>query len=93
MRGDTKQKKKKRRTAMNHLQVWNAIDSLAKAKGYSVSGLAKASGLDATTFNKSKRLSLYGQERWPTTYSLSKILNATNTSFSEFAKYMESFDE
>ena len=62
---------------MNHLQMWNAIDSLAKTKGYSVSGLAKASGLDATTFNKSKRLSLYGQERWPTTYSLSKILNAS----------------
>lgn len=74
---------------MNHAQIWNAIDTLAKEKGYSVSGLARASGLDATTFNKSKRLSTYGQERWPTTYSISKILNSTNTSFSEFAKYAE----
>lgn len=74
---------------MNHSQIWGAIDSLAKAKGYSVSGLARMSGLDATTFNKSKRFSTYGQERWPTTYSISKILNSTNTSFSEFAKYAE----
>lgn len=78
---------------MNHMQMWDAIDSFAKSKGTTASGLAKMSGLNPTTFNKSKRLSLYGQERWPTTYSLSKILNATNTSFSEFAKYMELSEE
>ncbi len=74
---------------MNHTQIWNAIDTLAKEKGYSVSGLARVSGLDATTFNKSKRFSTYGQERWPTTYSISKILNSTKTTFSEFAKYAD----
>ncbi|MCQ2574786.1 MAG: hypothetical protein MJ156_01620 [Alphaproteobacteria bacterium] len=74
---------------MNHVQIWNAIDSFAKDRGYSVSGLAKASGLDPTTFNKSKRLSVYGQERWPSTNSISKILAATNTSFADFVKYVE----
>lgn len=73
---------------MNHLQMWSAIDSFAKAKGTTASGLARMSGLNPTTFNKSKRMTEYGQERWPSTQSLSKILNATNTSFSEFAKYI-----
>ena len=66
-----------------------AIDSFAKAKGTTASGLARMSGLNPTTFNKSKRMTEYGQERWPSTQSLSKILNATNTSFSEFAKYIQ----
>ena len=78
---------------MNHLQMWGAIDSFAKAKGTTASGLAKMSGLNPTTFNKSKRLTGYGQERWPSTQSLCKILNATKTSFSEFAKYIEEEDE
>jgi len=74
---------------MNHGQIWGAIDALAKDNGYSVSGLARAAGLDATTFNRSKRLSVYGQERWPSTGSISKILVTTNTSFADFAKYVE----
>jgi len=74
---------------MNHEQIWGAIDNFAKDKGLSVSGLAKISGLDATTFNISKRLSVYGQERWPSTNSISKILMATNTKFSDFVKYIK----
>ena len=78
---------------MNHIQIWNAIDGLAKSKGTTASGLAKMSGLNPTTFNKSKRLTGYGQERWLSTQSLSKILNATNTSFSEFAKFVEEAEQ
>lgn len=74
---------------MNHLQMWDAIDSFAKVKGTTASGLAKMSGLNPTTFNKSKRFTCYGQERWPSTQSISKILNATNTTFSDFAKFLE----
>ena len=40
---------------MKHEDVWRAIDTLAAENGLSASGLAKRSGLDATTFNPSKR--------------------------------------
>ena len=41
---------------MKYENVWDAVDKLAKKHGLSPSGLAKLAGLDATTFNKSKRL-------------------------------------
>jgi phage repressor protein C with HTH and peptisase S24 domain len=64
--------------------MWDAIDALAARNGLSTSGLAKRAGLDATTFNKSKRLSSAGHMRWPTTESLSRILDATRTPFHDF---------
>ncbi len=68
----------------SHTDIWAAIDRLAEANGLSASGLAKRAGLDATTFNKSKRIMLDGRERWPSTESLAKVLNATGTTFAEF---------
>ena len=68
----------------SHKQMWDAIDALASRNGLSTSGLAKRAGLDATTFNKSKRLSAAGHMRWPTTESLSRILEATRTPFQDF---------
>ncbi|MCZ8315929.1 helix-turn-helix transcriptional regulator [Phreatobacter sp.] len=68
----------------SHADIWAAIDRLAETNGLSASGLAKRAGLDATTFNKSKRVMLDGRERWPSTESLAKVLNATGTSFGEF---------
>ena len=38
-----------------HSAVWGAIDIVAKNKQMSRSGLARFCGLDATTFNVSKR--------------------------------------
>jgi len=73
---------------MNHYQIWNAIDLFAKSHGMSCSGLAKLSGLDPTTFNKSKRFSKYEQPRWPSTSSIAKILTATNSSPQDFFKYI-----
>lgn len=63
-----------------HDEVWTAIDGLATKNGLSPSGLARRSGLDPTTFNKSKRFAADGRPRWPSTESISKILRATNTS-------------
>jgi hypothetical protein len=40
---------------MTHDDVWSAIEKFATEHGMSCSGLAKCSGLDPTTFNKSKR--------------------------------------
>lgn len=68
----------------SHTDIWAAIDRLAEVNGLSASGLAKRAGLDATTFNKSKRVMLDGRERWPSTESVAKVLNATGTSFGEF---------
>jgi phage repressor protein C with HTH and peptisase S24 domain len=46
--------------------------------------LARRAGLDPTTFNKSKRITKDGKQRWPSTESLSKILSATGASLAEF---------
>ena len=50
---------------LTHGQIWNAVDRLAEQHGLSASGLARRAGLDATSFNKSKRVSADGRERWP----------------------------
>lgn len=70
---------------LTHVQIWSGIDQLARRASLSPSGLAKAAGLDPTAFNKSKRFSSSGKERWPSTESLSKVLHATGASFEEFA--------
>lgn len=72
---------------LSHSDLWSAIDALARRHGYSVSGLAKAAGLDPTTFNKSKRIA-DGKLRWPSTESLSKILAVTKSSLSDLATLM-----
>ena len=45
---------------MTHQDIWQAIDTFAFQQNMSCSGLAKFSGLNPTTFNKSKRWSKYG---------------------------------
>jgi phage repressor protein C with HTH and peptisase S24 domain len=69
---------------LSHKQIWAAIDALAARYGMSPSGLARKSGLDATTFNPSKRIADDGKKRWPSTESVSKVLAATGASLDEF---------
>jgi phage repressor protein C with HTH and peptisase S24 domain len=69
---------------MKHEDVWRALDTLAAENGLSASGLAKRSGLDATTFNPSKRRMPDGRARWPSTESLAKVLDATGASLEAF---------
>jgi phage repressor protein C with HTH and peptisase S24 domain len=78
--------KPKSQRILTHAQVWTALDRLAERAGMSPSGLAKRSGLDATTFNKSKRVTGDGRERWPSTESVSKALAATNSSIETFVQ-------
>lgn len=73
----------------NHQQIWTAIDALASRYGFSPSGLAKRAGLDPTTFNRSKRVTAGGRERWPSTESLAKVLEATGASFDELAALVQ----
>lgn len=78
---------------MTHEELWRGIVNVAKWMGLSCSGLAQASGLDATTFNKSKRIDRFGHMRWPSTYSLAKVLNTTGLSLGEFEKFMRQSSE
>jgi phage repressor protein C with HTH and peptisase S24 domain len=71
---------------LTHEQIWTALDRLAERAGLSASGLAKKSGLDPTTFNKSKRVTPDGRERWPSTESVAKALAATNSSIDTFVQ-------
>ncbi len=69
---------------MKHEDIWRALDTLAAEYGLSASGLAKKAGLDATTFNPSKRRMPDGRPRWPSTESLAKVLDATGASLELF---------
>lgn len=69
---------------LGHGQIWAAIDALAAKNGLSASGLARRSGLDPTTFNRSKRIASDGRPRWPSTESIAKALDATNTNLDSF---------
>ena len=71
---------------ITHQTLWSGIDKLALANHLSCSGLARLAGLDPTIFNPSKRVSKYGQPRWPSTGSISKILSATGESLENFVK-------
>jgi phage repressor protein C with HTH and peptisase S24 domain len=70
---------------MKHADVWRALDTLAAEHGLSASGLAKRAGLDATTFNPSKRVMPDGRARWPSTESVAKALDAVGAGFDSFA--------
>jgi phage repressor protein C with HTH and peptisase S24 domain len=74
---------------LTHAQIWLALDRLAAGAGLSPSGLARKSGLDPTTFNKSKRVTADGRVRWPSTESVAKALAATGTPIDTFVQLME----
>src|ERR1700736_2480897 len=74
---------------LTHDQVWTALDRLFQRAGLSASGLARKSGLDPTTFNKSKRVTSDGRERWPSTESVAKALAATNVGIDTFVRFID----
>jgi phage repressor protein C with HTH and peptisase S24 domain len=80
---------KQKSEMLTHDQIWGALDRLAERAGLSASGLAKKSGLDPTTFNKSKRVTPEGRERWPSTESVAKALGATNVTIDSFTQLIE----
>jgi phage repressor protein C with HTH and peptisase S24 domain len=69
---------------LTHNQIWTALDRLAARANLTPSGLAKKAGLDPTTFNKSKRITPEGRQRWPSTESVAKSLAATGTKIETF---------
>ena len=76
----------KAQSMLTHDQIWTALDRLAERAGITTSALARRAGLDPTTFNKSKRTTPEGRERWPSTESVARSLTATNTSIDTFVQ-------
>lgn len=72
----------------SHDRIWSAIDALAERHQLSPSGLARRAGLDPTSFNKSKRHSADGRERWPSTESIAKVLDATGSTIAQFMEFL-----
>ncbi|MCP8896296.1 helix-turn-helix transcriptional regulator [Shinella daejeonensis] len=72
---------------LSHNRIWAAIDALAERHRLSPSGLARRAGLDPTSFNKSKRQGADGRQRWPSTESIAKVLDATGASIDEFFSF------
>ena len=59
-------------------RIWKAIALIAQRCGTTPSGLAQRAGLDATTFNLSKRVSPEGRERWPSMEPLAGVLSVAD---------------
>lgn len=70
--------------ALKHVDIWRAIDRLAEKHKLSPSALALKAGLSATAFNPSKRIGPGGRKRWPSTESIARILQVTNTDLQDF---------
>ena len=77
----------------SHDRIWAAIDALAERNRLSPSGLARRAGLDPTSFNKSKRQGTDGRQRWPSTESIAKVLDATGASIDEFFTHTDAVRE
>ena len=75
---------------MTHSELWAGICNLADSFHISCSKLARILGLDPTTFNRSKYTIKNGQPRWLSTYSISRVLDATGITLAEFATFLPS---
>ncbi|MFT9258713.1 MAG: helix-turn-helix transcriptional regulator [Acetobacter sp.] len=70
-------------------EVWTTLDRLALERGFTPSALARAAGLDATTFNPSRRVGADGAYRWPSVNSLLRALEALHIPLTVFAASLE----
>lgn len=71
-----------------HSKLWSAIDTIADLNNITVSRLAILCGLDATAFNKSKRISV-ARERFASSESLSRIKIITGLSWEELGRIID----
>lgn len=75
---------------MTHSELWGGICNLADNFNISCSRLARISGLDPTTFNRSKYTIKNGHPRWISMSSLACVLDATGITLAEFATFLPS---
>jgi hypothetical protein len=79
--------------SLPHEKVWASFDALAAKNGWSVSRLAINAGMDATSFNESKRTYVVEgvkRGRWPSTETVSRVLDATGTTPEEWITLVRS---
>ena len=69
---------------LTHKDIWQTIDTMANNNKITPSRMALNCGLDSTTFNKSKRMDAHGKQRWPSSETITKVLNHHNISMTEF---------
>lgn len=69
--------------------LWEALDALALEQGLTPSGLARAAGLDPTTFNPSRRISPHGDMRWMALPTLLRALDVLKISPADFIRRLE----
>lgn len=69
--------------------LWEALDALALEQGLTPSGLARAAGLDPTTFNPSRRISPQGDMRWMALPTLLRALDVLKISPADFIRRLE----
>ena len=74
---------------ISHSGVWRAIDLLVGQNGLSILELARQDGLDRTAFATSKRLRDV-RPRSPSTESLSRILQMTDSNMLQFSALLHS---
>lgn len=74
---------------MKHQDLWRAIDTMAAANNMSCSAMAIRGGLCSTTFNKSKRITRDGKERWMSMQSVVKVLESMGQNMSYFAAFVD----
>lgn len=72
-------------------KIWTVIDTIAKDNGISTSRLARKAGLDATSFNKSKRVA-DGYCRTPHMTTVLAILRACKLTWHDWAQYWDSVE-
>jgi len=72
----------------SHRDLWAAIDAMAARRGLSPSALARAAGLDPTSFNPAKRHAAHGRPRWPGTEALMRALAAADFTLADFARLL-----
>ncbi|GAN68697.1 helix-turn-helix transcriptional regulator [Acetobacter orleanensis] len=69
--------------------LWEALDTLALERGLTPSGLARAAGLDPTTFNPSRRFSPQGDMRWMALPTLLRVLDVLKIPPAQFISGLE----
>ncbi|MGX7346204.1 helix-turn-helix transcriptional regulator [Acetobacter pasteurianus] len=74
-------------------RIWHALDTLAQERGLTPSGLARAAGLDATTFNPSRRHTGQGVWRWPALPSLLRALDVLRVSLAQFEGHIWGYEQ
>lgn len=74
---------------ISHKNIWSGLDFIAEKNNLTPSALAVLSGLSPTSFNKSKRFDKSGKARWPSAFTIYKVLKTTNMKFSDFAIIVE----